>query len=154
MCLDPATAMMIGSTLISAKGAIDQGNYASKVAENNALSAKYAADDALARGAVEEQKTRDQTRALMGRQRAALAANGINTGSGTGSLLLQDAASAGEFDALTVRNNAMKQAYGFNVQADNLLAEGKATKAASRGQAMGTLLTGGSKAYSLYKAAK
>jgi hypothetical protein len=147
MC-EPTTIALAASAVFSAVAAGQQGNYADKVAQNNALSTKYAADDAIARGAVEEQKTRDQTRAVMGRQRAALAANGIDSTSGTGSLLLQDSAASGEFDALTVRNNAMKQAYGLNVQSDNLLAEGKAAKAAGRNQAIGSILTSGSKAYS------
>lgn len=145
--------MTVISGLMSVKSAIDQGKYQQKVAENNALSAKYAADDALARGAVEEQQQRAKTRAIQGQQRVALAANGIDATTGTGSLLLTDSAGFGEFDALTVRNNAMKQAYGLNTQANNMLAEGKASRAAGRNQAFGTLLTTGAKAYGQGKAA-
>lgn len=153
MCEAVTIGLMMASTAMAAKSSYDQGKYQERVGENNALSAKYAADDAMARGAVEEQQTRNRTRALMGQQRAALAANGIDATSGTGSQLLTDAAGFGEFDALTVRNNAMKQAYGFNVQATNLLTEGKTAKIAGTNQATGTLLTGGSKAYAQGKTA-
>lgn len=132
------------STAVSMYGQQQQGKYQEKVGKNNALSAKYAAEDAMARGAVEEQQQRNRTRALMGQQRAALAANGIDTDSGTGSLLLTDSAGMGEFDALTVRNNAMKQAYGLNVQSDNLLSDGKAARIGANNAAFSTFLTGGS----------
>lgn len=155
MCLPAAAVpiMMAASTALSVGSAIGQANYQNKVAENNALSARYAADDALARGAVEEQQQRAKTRAIQGQQRAALAANGIDATTGTGSLLLTDSAGFGEFDALTVRNNAMKQAYGLNTQANNMLAEGKAAKSAGINAAFGTLLTGGVKTYASGKTA-
>lgn len=138
------------STAYQVQSSIQQGKYQAKVAENNAKSAKYAADDAMARGAVAEQQQRDRTRAIMAQQRTAMAANGIDFSTGTGSLLLTDSAGAGEFDAMTVRNNAMKQAYGLKVQSDNFLADGKAAKIAGRNQAIGSLLTSGSQAAKMY----
>lgn len=138
------------STAVSMYGQQQQGKYQEKVGKNNAKAAEYAAADAMARGAVAEQQQRARTRALMGQQKAALAANGIDIGTGTGSLLLTDTAGLGEFDALTVRNNAMKQAYGMNVQADNLLSEGKAARAGANMASFGTALTGGSQMASIY----
>lgn len=145
-----AMGLMAVSGAFAAKSAHDQGKYQQKVMENNAKSAEYAAQDALARGAVEEDQARQRMRAMIGQQKAALAANGIDTTTGTGSLLLTDTAGLGEFDALTVRNNAMKQAYGMNVQADNLMAEGAAARVGGRNQAIGSLLTTGSQAMSMY----
>lgn len=141
-----APTVSITSGVLGAASAIGQANYQSKVAQNNALSAKYAADDAMARGAVEEDRQRQRTRAMLANQRVAMGANGIDSTTGTGSQLLTDSAGLGEFDALMVRNNAMKQAYGYNVQSDNLLAEGRMAKKAGYGSAVGTLLTSGSKA--------
>ncbi len=115
---------------------------------NNAVSEKYAADDAMARGAVEEQKQRDRARKVMGEQRAALAANGMDATTGSGSQILTDSAGFGEFDAIVARNNAMKQAYGFDTQADNLRAQGAAARKAGTNQAVGTALTAGSSIYS------
>lgn len=153
MC-DPVTmsVVAIGIGAFGAKTSYDQGKFQEKVMKNNALSAKYAADDALARGAVEEGQARDRARAVMGAQRAALAANGLDATTGTGSQLLTDTAGMAEFDALTVRNNAMKQAYGLNVQSTNLLAEGRAAKVAGTNAAIGSLLTAGSQAASIYGA--
>jgi hypothetical protein len=155
MC-EPTTIMMaltVVTTAMSAVSSMQQADYQEKVAENNAIAAEYAAKDAIDRGAVEEQKQRDKARAAMGQQRAALAANGIDTATGTGSLLLADSAGMGEFDALTVRNNALKQAYGLNVQANNLRAEGQNALIKGQNEAFGTVLTGGSKVYGMGKEA-
>ena len=144
-----STAMTVGAGVLSAATALGQANYQNKVAQNNALSAQYAADDAIQRGAVEEEQTRTRTRQLMAQQKAVMAANGLDSSTGTGASLLADSAALGEFDALTVRNNAMKQAYGHKIQADNLIAEGRAAKKAGTGSAIGSLLTSGSKAYGM-----
>jgi hypothetical protein len=151
MC-EPTTIMMglaAASMVMSVGSALGQADYQSQVAENNAISAEYAAKDARDRGAVEEERQRNKTRALMGQQRAALAANGIDASTGTGSLLLADSAGLGEFDALTVRNNAMKQAYGLNVRADNLRAEGENASLKGQNDAFSSLLTGGSQMYGM-----
>lgn len=145
-----AAGAAIASTAYSGYSAHEQGKYQEKVAKNNAKSAEYAAADAMARGAVAEQQQRAKTRAFIGQQKAALAANGIDISTGTGSLMLTDTAGLGEFDALTVRNNAMKQAYGFNSQADNLLQEGRAARIGGRNAMTGSLLTAGSQAANIY----
>lgn len=142
--------MMAVSGAFAAKTSIDQGKYQSKVMENNALSAKFAAEDAMARSDVAEKQQRDRTRALLGQQRAALAANGVDSATGTGSQLLMDTAGMGEFDAITIRNNAMKQAYGLNTQADNLLADSKAARIAGNNGAIGSILTTGSNMAGMY----
>lgn len=152
MCAPAAIpyVMMGLSTGFQVHSSIQQGKYQEKVAENNAKSAEYAAKDAQARGMVEEDKARDRARAILGKQRTALAANGIDFSGGTGGNLLADTAGMAEFDALTVRNNSMKQAYGFKTQADNFRAEGRAARIGGQNQAFGSLLTGGSQAASRY----
>lgn len=145
-----AAGAAVASAAYTGYASQQQGKYQEKVAENNAKSAEYAAEDARARGAVAEQQQRNRTRAFLGQQKAAMAANGIDISTGTGNLLLADSAGLGEFDALTVRNNALKQAYGMNVQSENLLSEGRAARIGGRNQAYGSLLTGGSQAASYY----
>lgn len=155
MC-EPTTIMMaltVVAGAMSAKASMDQADYQNEVAKNNAISAEYAAQDAVDRGAVEEQQHRNKTRAIMAQQRATMAANGIDDTTGTGSLLLQDSAGMGEFDALTIRNSAMKQAYGLGVSADNMRADGQAAVAKGQSQAFGTVLTAGSQVYGQGKTA-
>tara|TARA_R110001599_G_scaffold171353_1_gene362440 strand:+ start:451320 stop:451841 length:522 start_codon:yes stop_codon:yes gene_type:complete len=142
--------MTLAAGAMSAKSSMDNAKYQEKVGENNALSAKYAAKDAMDRGAVAEDQKRNETRTLLARQNAALAANGIDSSTGTGLNILSDTAGLGEFDAQTIRSNAMKQAYGYNLQGDNALADGRASAAASRNNAYSTILSSGSKAYGMY----
>lgn len=145
-----AAGAAIASAATTAYSYDQQGKYQKKVGENNALSAEFAAKDALARGMVEEDKARDRARALIGKQKAALSANGIDFSTGVGGNILSDTAAMAEFDTLTVRNNAMKQAYGFKTQSDNLLSEGRAARIGGNNAAVGSLLTGGSQATSYY----
>lgn len=135
---------------MSAKSSMDQAKYQEAVGQNNAKSAEYAAKDALDRGAVEEQQQRNKTRAALANQNAALAANGMDSTTGTGLQLLSDTAGFGEFDSQTIRSNAAKQAYGLNLQGANALSDSKASAIASRNNAYSTLLTTGTKAYGIY----
>jgi hypothetical protein len=161
MC-EPTTIMMGVGMALTAIGGLQaadaqkkQGQYQQKVAENNALTQRWAADDAITRGVVAEDRQRERTRALIGQQRAAMAANGIDVGTGTALDLQADAANEGEFDAMTIRSNAMRQAWGLQTQADNTVADGAMAAFAGDQKATGTLLsTGGSlltQGGSLYK---
>lgn len=53
---------------------------------------------------------------LMGAQVAAIGANNLTQG-GTSANVVADSARANELDALTVQNNALRRAWGFDVQA-------------------------------------
>lgn len=151
MC-EPTTILLImtaAAGAMSVKGAMDNADYQEAVGENNAKSAEYAAKDALDRGAVAEQQQRNRTRAVLADQNAALAANGLDTTTGTGLQILSDTAGIGEFDAQTIRSNAMKKAYGLNLGGANALADANASATGSRNTGYSTLLTTGSKAYGL-----
>lgn len=144
----------------AATGAEAQGNYEGAVADQNAGLADAQATDALARGAQAESRHRGGVRQLVGSQRAALAASGVDIGTGSAADVQADAASLGEFDALTIRNNARREAYGFQVDAANARARGamartagRTTAASLRNQGWGTLLTGALETYGLGKGA-
>lgn len=137
-------------TGVAAKSSYDQSKYQEEVGKNNAKSAQFAAQDALDRGMVAEDLQRTKNRQLIAAQNAALAANGIDTSTGTGLNLLTDSAGLGEFDAQTVRANAVKQAYGLTTQSINLMADSEAARITGRNNVTSSLLTGGSSAYSSY----
>lgn len=151
MCAPPLVLLAVAAGGLAMKSSMDQADYQEAVGRNNAQSAEYAAKDAIDRGAVEEQQQRNKTRAVLAQQNAALAANGMDASSGTGLQLLSDTAGLGEFDAMTIRSNASKQAYGLKLQGANALADSNAAAIGSRNNAFSTLLTTGSKAYSSYK---
>jgi hypothetical protein len=152
MC-DPVTALLVVGTAFSVKGQMNQASYQKKVGENNAIAQEFAAKDAMDRGRIEEDRQRTKNRQTLGAQEAALAANGIDTSTGTGLNLMTDSAGSGEMDALTIRNNAVKQAYGLEAAAGNSRADANAGASALRTGAYGSLLTAGSAAYGAYNKA-
>jgi len=95
-----------------------------------------------------------QTAQLEGRQKAAIAANGIDLSFGSPLDTIVDTAKMGEIDALNVRSNAYREAYGYKVQGTNQLASAKLDRmradAAVKGgylDAVGTILGGTGKVY-------
>jgi len=109
-----------------------QARYQSAVERNNAKIAGWQAEDATKRGQIEEQRQRLATARLRGAQRAGMAANGIEIDSGSPLDVLMDTASLGELDALTIRSNAEREAYGFRSQGGNLMAQAGLTRMAGR----------------------
>lgn len=91
-----------------------------QLADYNASVADLQAQDAVARGAEEESKFRTQVRGAIGAQRAGFAAGNIDVGYGSAVDVQADAAYLGELDALTIRTNAKREAWGFNVQGEDL----------------------------------
>lgn len=165
MGIDPASLLAIGSltsTLIgagtSAIGAASQGRaqaqaaqYQAAVARNNQAVAEWQAQDALARGRVAEQNQRMKTSQFTGAQRAAAAASGVDVNSGSAADLQADAAMLGELDALTVRSNAGREAWGHRVNAANAGAnagmldwQGKQARAAGDWTAVSSIIGGAS----------
>lgn len=90
------------------------------LAEYNAAVADLQADDAIARGLEEENQFRVGVRGMIGRQRASIAAGNIDVGFGSAVDVQADAAFLGELDALTIKTNAAREAWGFKVQSEDL----------------------------------
>src|SRR3546814_20670265 len=70
-------------------------------------------------GAVQEEQHRAKVRQLAGAQRADFAARGIDLRSGVVQDLVGETYTMGEADALTIRFNAMTEAWGYRTQAVN-----------------------------------
>ena len=168
------TALMIGlavaGTASSVAGKIKAGNAAAKAGEAqgaaaeseaqlddyNAEVARLQSQDAIVRGGQEESKVRSSTRGLIGAQKAGYAAGNVDVGFGSPVDVSADSAFLGELDALTVRTNAMRESWGYKVQAEDLtrrgqiarmegaqaVQAGKAAKSGSRWAAAGDILGG------------
>lgn len=151
-----AIATSVASTAVSYMGQQQQAaaqsaaaNYQAQVASNNAVIARQNADAALQAGQAAEQQQRTKSAALLGSIRAAQAANGIRIDSGSALDVQADAATLGELDALTIRNNAARQAWAYQAQGDTFAAQSQLDTAqagwaqsAGQTQGMGTLLGG------------
>ncbi len=166
-----STALLVGSMALTGASTYNQyrgqrraarsyeaqGRGARELANTEAGFLDEQADDALARGREEEGRYRSDVSRLKGSQRARLAAQGIDIGSGSAAALQTETAILGEVDSLTIRNNARREAYGFKTQAD-LVRKGGANQAAgyaneaksARNASIGTLLTGGAQIVGMY----
>lgn len=121
-----AMASSAAASLTGAVGSLTTGNangqaaqYQAAVARNNEVVAKQNSDFALSAGRRQEEAQRLKTAQVIGMQRAQLAHSGIDIGSGSALRLQEDTARVGELDALTIRNNAARAAYGYEVQASD-----------------------------------
>lgn len=144
--------------IASAFGAIQQGKaqasqlkFQAAQNRNNAIVARRQSDDAIKRGEVAEEAQRRNTQQIIAKQRVGFAARGIDLGSDNVVETLADSAQFGELDALTVRSNYAREAYGYQVQAsnysasaDNDLLGAKNAKTASYITAGTSLLSGAS----------
>lgn len=129
-----AGAVSLGAAGIglTAYSQIQQSRAENKAAEfnaemstNNAAVAAMEATDAKVRGGEEEKKLRQQTEELKGRQRAAYAASGVQVDEGSSLDSLANTAMYGEDDALTLRANSAREAWGHEVQSANYTSSAK-----------------------------
>lgn len=97
----------------------DVAEYQSKVAANNAQVAEWQAQDAEARGERSAQDVRRKYAALVGTQRAALAARGLDISDGSANAVLNDTSYFAGYDETTTRANAAREAWGYRVRGQN-----------------------------------
>lgn len=114
--------------------------------EINAKITEGQARDTLMRGERQEQAARMSAAQLKSTQRTALAAQGMELGSETAAAIQTSTDYLSEMDVNTIRANALREAWGYRMEATNLRGEAAVTRATARGidpagQALGSLLT-------------
>lgn len=133
----------------AAAGLAQQGAAESQaqLADYNAHVADLQAQDAVARGGLDESRFRQGIRQVVGSQRAGFAAGNVDVGFGSTVDVQADSAFLGELDALTIRTNAAREAWGYKVQSEDqrrraeiLRKEGAAAAAAGNVKAGGQIL--------------
>lgn len=138
------------------KHAQEASNSQADLSTYNAKVAELQATDAVQRGAEEESRFRTSVRGAIGTQRAGIAAGNIDVSYGSAVDVQADAAYLGELDALTLRTNATREAWGFKVEAEDLrkradimrregsnqLQAGQVARSASNYAVAGTLIGG------------
>ena len=122
-----AAASTIGS-IQQGQSAANSAKYNSEIAANNETIANQNANYASAVGeqqaANQEQKNRSKLGAVIANQ----AASGIDVNSGSATDVQQSTAEVGQLDAMTIRANAAKQAYGYKVDAASSAAQSQLDK--------------------------
>lgn len=101
------------------------------------------ADDAIRRGEKEAKAYGQQVSQLVGKQRVALAAQGIDVDSGSAGEIQDQTRAIGALDQLTIRNNAAREAWGYKVQASNSVLSANMQALGNINQAKASILTGG-----------
>jgi hypothetical protein len=145
---------LIGSTVGQATGSLTsgflgagaanaQGRIQQRTAELNAQFAELRARDAIKRGEKEVKRFQQASKQLVGRQRVALAAQGIDVSTGSAREIQEEVATATTEDILEIRNNAWREAFGFRFEAENIRSEGALARLQGSSQATASLLTGG-----------
>lgn len=148
-----AAAAAVASAGVSAYTAYSSGQAQKQAAEYNAEMQRRAAQDALQSGAMRAAAHRDKVRMLEAQQIAGSAAAGVNPFSGSSLDVIKETAGMGELDALRIVNNAQRQAYGLNAQAELDLFQGANAGRAGSLSAGASLLSGASNAFFGYQAA-
>lgn len=139
--LSLATTVVGG--VFSAIGAKNQADAQANAASYNAAVANNAATFARQQGDIQAQANDRKTAAMIGRQRAVYAAGGLDVNSGSPLDIQADTAQFGRLNSLTIRNNAARQAYGYQANAN--LDEASASNYESAGNTamLGSLIGAG-----------
>lgn len=136
------TALQAVGTAVGAFGSIAGGIQANNVAKYNAKVAENNATAENQRAAYEAGLQRDQLRRVVGAQRAAGAASGLDTQSGTPLVVLGDSAREGELDILARLYSGQASATAYRNDAARMRAEGKSAQMGGFINAGTSLLSG------------
>ncbi len=154
------TAILGASTGFSAMGEYQAGKAASaaslynaQIADNNAQiaaqNAQWAAEEGVQKGAAEQMKMRAREGGILANQ----GASGVDVASKSSVDVRDSARQLGMLDVMTIRANAARKAYGYQIEEAGFRAEGglrrqeaKNAERAGQSAAIGTLLGGAAKA--------
>jgi hypothetical protein len=140
-------AASFGSAYSQAGAMKAQGDYQAKMAELNSEFAELQAADALKRGDRNASSVIKEGDKVAGAQRASLAGQGVDVNFGSARTVQDDTRHSAALDALTVKNNAWREAWGYKMQALESSSRGEFAGFAAQNQANNTLLTGGMQAF-------
>ena len=138
-----AEALFLTGAGVSALGGLSAADQQADALGYNEKVAKLQAEDAKARGHLDVLRLRLDLRKLIGSQRVQAAAQGIAIDDGSALQAQTDAAFMAELDAETIRNNAAREAWGYQVQAHKFATQAQQVKAAATNNAIAGLLGAG-----------
>ena len=139
----PLLALTAAQTYQQYQGQRAQSDLMGKLDDINRTNAEFMADDVIKRGDKEAAAHRGKTKRLIGSQRAAMAASGVDVNSGSFADVQSSTQSQGERDALTIKGNAWREALGIRSQAAGASSGVSLSRAGLKNDSRNTLLTGG-----------
>ena len=149
-----AVALFAAGTAVNSYAAYQQAQaqknaakYEAAIAQQNQRLASWQAQDARARGAIEEARYAREAGQLMGSQRAALAASGVDISSGSAADIQADTTRLADLDLAAIRANTEREAFGYQVEARDAQAASRLSRYGAQSirpglVAAGTLLGG------------
>lgn len=131
-------AMSAASTITAGMAASNQANYQAQVDKMNAQAAAERSRDAVTRGEDQLRQHQQQSAVIAGNQRAALAANGIDPGSGSALDFQIDTQQNIQEDSYAITRNFQRERQGLLQQSSNYMADAAAQKSKASGALIGT----------------
>lgn len=153
MAAIPIGMALVGG-MMGAQSATQQGEFQSSMLNQDAGFKRRTAQEVLNAGDTSADWQRVRTGQAIGTQRSAQAANGIDVNSGSAAQLQDDTAMLGELDALTIQNNAAREAYGYQVQANQDIKNARQALSNGKTAATGSILGGFGKAFGSFAGAQ
>ncbi|OPA84276.1 hypothetical protein BFW86_24340 [Pseudomonas fluorescens] len=141
MALIPV-AIGLAGRMMQAQGQKENGAFQSAMLTQNAKYKQQTADETINAGNTSADWQRVRAGQAVGTQRSVQAANGIDVNSGSAAQLQDDTAMLGELDALTIQNNAARQAFGYREQAKQDFLNANQSVKNGNTAAMGSILGG------------
>lgn len=153
-----ATGLAVAGALASTYANYRQVRFQQAMAERQSTMAGQAAGDAQLRGDIAAQQAVRQGSTVIGSQKAAAGASGVDITSGSPAQMIGDTAGKSALDVATVKSNAAREAWGYEVEQGNYQLQ--AQQASSAGgwallggglSAAGSALGGGARTYKSLK---
>ncbi len=146
---------MMGISLAQAYGQSEsmraQGDYQNTMSQINSRESERMSERALKKGNKESQGYLNKVKQMIGTQKTAYAAGGVEVGYGSAKKIQDETYEIGQEDARTIQNNAFLEAMGYRNQAFNQSQQGRIAQISSNQEAGSTLITGGLRAASIYQ---
>lgn len=144
MCFPALIPIAIGAGMGLMQGQQKQNAANQEAADlrTNALYLNQTADDIVKRGGYNADWQRVETQGVIGAQRVAQASNGGVVDQDSNAILVEDTAQLGELDALTISNNAAREAYGYQVEATGLIKNASTLKQNAKNAVMTSVIGG------------
>lgn len=140
--------MSMGSAYAQGQNAKTQADFTASQYSINKQIAEEQGKEALSAGDIDASKANLQGKQEIAKQRVASAATGADVNSGSALELQSDTGWQARSNAVTLKNNAWRQAWGYKVQAIDYGMQGELAELAGKNQATNSLLTGGMNAIS------
>lgn len=142
-----ATAASMAMSIYNAKQQSDaikmQGEFDAQQAKFNVQSLEVRKNELLAKAEEDQTDMAKQVQQMLGIQKVSLAAQGIEVDTGTAEQIQAETKEIGRKDIMRIKNNAWREAWGMEVQQEQIETQAKFAKLGARTQASNTLATGG-----------